>query len=259
MAMQTEARPRRTYPSLLTDSVTLILLALVLLSAIFLAWPELDLAVSRAFYDPTLGFYLGNNRWLWILRESGRLSAWFVGALALTSIAGKLMRPDRPSLIAPGLIVFLVASLAIGPGIVVNLILKNHWGRPRPYAVDVFGGNVPYVEVWKVSSFCERNCSFVSGEASTAIWLMALALIFPARWRVPALIVLGFYALAVSANRIAFGGHFASDVLLAWCVTLLVMVILYRVMVERPPAWLANKRLEEGLARFGRRLRGKAG
>ena len=247
---------RRSPAAFLLDPLTLILLAMVVLSAIFLAWPELDLAVSRAFYDPTLGFYLGSNRWLWILRESGRLSAWVVGALALTSIAGKLMRPDRPSLIAPNLIIFLVASLAIGPGLIVNLILKNQWGRPRPVAVDVFGGNVPYVEVWRMSSLCERNCSFVSGEASTAIWLMALALIVPPRWRVPTLIVVGIYGLAVSANRIAFGGHFASDVLLAWCVTLLVMVVLYRLIVERPPAWLANERLEAGLARLGRRMRG---
>jgi membrane-associated phospholipid phosphatase len=36
------------------------------------------------------------------------------------------------------------------------------------------------------------------------------------------------YAAGLSANRIAFGGHFLSDVLLSWAVTALVLALLYR-------------------------------
>ena len=37
------------------------------------------------------------------------------------------------------------------------------------------------------------------------------------------------FALAGSVNRIAFGAHFLSDVLLAWLITLTVIVVCYRV------------------------------
>ena len=28
--------------------------------------------------------------------------------------------------------IFLIATIAIGPGLIVNLGLKDHWHRPRP-------------------------------------------------------------------------------------------------------------------------------
>ena len=28
--------------------------------------------------------------------------------------------------------IFLIATMAIGPGLIVNLGLKDHWHRPRP-------------------------------------------------------------------------------------------------------------------------------
>jgi hypothetical protein len=59
-----------------------------------------------------------------------------------------------------------------------------------------------------------------------------------------------------SLNRIAFGRHFLSDVLLAWGLTLLIIAVTHRIVVERPPAWLANQRLEAGLTNLGLRLRG---
>ena len=36
--------------------------------------------------------------------------------------------------------VFLVLSLLLGPGLLVNVILKDNWGRPRPGSVVEFGG-----------------------------------------------------------------------------------------------------------------------
>ena len=150
---------------------------------------------------------------------------------------------------------FLLWSLVLGPGLLVNLILKDHWGRPRPTMVSLFGGGSPYVPVWEISGFCSRNCSFVAGEASTAAWLVGVALVLPARWRVPGVIVAGVYALLIGLNRIAFGGHFLSDVLLSFSLTFLLMAILYRLLVERPPAALAGPALEAKLAGFGRRLR----
>ena len=133
------------------------------------------------------------------------------------------------------------------------LILKDHWGRPRPVMIDVFGGDQPYVAVWQITDFCSSNCSFVAGEASSAIWLaVALALVVPAvARRRPSRRRRSSTPLLLSLNRIAFGGHF---------------------LVRRPPVlgidasghggrlavdhrkpaqWLANERLDAGLTRAG--------
>jgi membrane-associated phospholipid phosphatase len=104
--------------------------------------------------------------------------------------------------------------------------------------------------------WCDTNCSFVSGEASSAMWLVAVALVLPGRIRRPAVVVAVAYAALLSLNRIAFGGHFLSDVLISFALTLLVIAVVYRLVILRPPRWLENATLEAGLARIGHALRG---
>jgi lipid A 4'-phosphatase len=224
------------------------------LSVLFVAFPEIDLSVSRAFHAPGRGFLPAADHALVAFRYSIDVLVALAVALILASLAVKLARPERASLIAPSLVLFLLWSLILGPGLLVNVILKDHWGRPRPTMIAAFGGGSPYVPVWEISSFCSRNCSFVAGEPSAAVWLVGAALLLPRRWRVPGMIVAGVYAILIGVNRIAFGGHFLSDVLLSFSLTLLVMALLHRLFVERPPAVLANPLLEANLTRLGRRL-----
>ncbi|MDE4955228.1 PAP2 family protein, partial [Francisella tularensis subsp. holarctica] len=37
-------------------------------------------------------------------------------------------------------ILFIAVCLWIGPGLVVNYVFKDHWGRPRPVMVKQFNG-----------------------------------------------------------------------------------------------------------------------
>src|SRR3990172_9149834 len=168
---------------LLTDPIVLLVLATVAVSAFFLAWPEVDIAASRLFYEPGTGFVLSANPALIALRRSSNVAMITIVAAILASLAAKLSRPQRPSIIPPRASLFLILTLALGPGVVVNLVLKDHWGRPRPVMIDLFGGSVPYVEVWRITDYCSTNCSFVSGEGSSAIWLTGLVLVAPQRWR----------------------------------------------------------------------------
>ena len=48
------------------------------------------------------------------------------GAFCLLLLGRPLWRLDRKAL------VFLVASMAAGPGLLANTLLKDHWGRARP-------------------------------------------------------------------------------------------------------------------------------
>jgi lipid A 4'-phosphatase len=243
---------------LLSDPIFLAVVATLALSALFLALPQLDLAVSRLFYDPGRGFFLASNRTLIAFRRSGDYAVIAIVTCLIISLGGKIARPQQRSVIAPNVTVFLLWTLILGPGLLINVLLKGEWGRPRPTLITAFGGPDPYVAVWRMTNYCVSNCSFAGGEASSAIWLTALSLVVPRRWRMPTAIVTGTYAALLSLNRIAFGGHFLSDVLLAWTLTLLVVAIVHRLVFVRPPKWLENAALEARMTRFGLRLRGRA-
>ncbi len=75
---------------------------------------------------------------------------------------------------------FLIAVLAIGPGLVANVMLKDNWGRARPRQVVEFGGTKHFTPPLVPARECARNCSFVSGEASSAfVPFFAAALLLP--------------------------------------------------------------------------------
>lgn len=107
------------------------------------------------------------------------------------------------------------------------------WRRPQPIATDLFGGEAPLQKVWGISDWCDSNCSFVNGEASFAAWLVAAALMAPRRIWTAVTALSAFYAFAVSINRIAFGGHYLSGVVLAWLPCALVFIILFHLILTQ--------------------------
>jgi lipid A 4'-phosphatase len=222
------------------NPIAVALLCVAALSAFFLAFPGVDLWFSDLFYRSRGGFWLRRNDLLGLLRTSHDV------LLVVLVVA----------LIAPNVVVFLLSTLVLAPLLLVNAVLKNSWGRPRPIQVDTFGGDAPYVEVWRITDWCTSNCSFVGGEASSATWFIAVALVLPPRFRAAGVALAVAYAGLLSLNRIAFGGHFLSDVLISIALTLLVIAIAYRIVILRPPRWLENATLERGLARLGEALRG---
>jgi membrane-associated phospholipid phosphatase len=86
---------------------------------------------------------------------------------------------------------------------------------------------LPFVPWWDPRGGCEQNCSFVSGETSQATWAVAPALLMPGGLRVVALGTVGIFTAVIGGLRLAFGGHFASDVLFAVLLTLTVIWAAY--------------------------------
>jgi lipid A 4'-phosphatase len=125
-----------------------------------------------------------------------------------------------------------LAALLIGPGLIVNVFLKEYWGRPRPVSTDLFGGLLPFVPAGEWSSACTGNCSFVSGEASSIFWLVCLVPLWPQRLRGKAALVTAGIAVLAAILRVAFGGHYLSDVVLGALSTLIVFSAL-AVLVEQ--------------------------
>ncbi|NBN80288.1 phosphatase PAP2 family protein [Microvirga tunisiensis] len=230
------------------------LLYIAVVSLIFLIFPGLDLAASELFHDPSLGFFAQSEPFLRQLRYLGPHIVQVIAIASVLVLLLKLLLPARAPLLPLRMPVFLLSTLIVGPGLVVNAILKNMWGRPRPVMVEQFGGDMPYVPVWLPSNWCETNCSFVSGEGSASVWLLTLAFIAPRAWRPAILAVTVPLILALSANRVAFGGHFLSDTLLSWGVTFLVILAAYHVLYRKPGRWLTDAGLDEALTRGGRAL-----
>ncbi len=199
---------------------------------IALLLPRIDLALSQAFYDSSAGFTWARSGAFEFIRALG--PDIIIGSLVLC-IALYLMSLLSSRWIwriTPKRIVYLGLTLLIGPGLIVETLLKPHWGRARPREVSAFGGAMEYTPAWQPANQCDGNCSFVSGHAAVAFWLTAYAFILPPRWRAPMIclgIVLGF---AMGFVRVAQGAHFISDVATAGFLVLLVNEVLARRMFQ---------------------------
>ncbi len=238
------------------EPLALVLLYLGGVSALFLAFPAIDVWTAGLFHSAD-GFDATSIASLVALRKLGDQLVILMLVVLAASILAKLAWPERPIAIRPRSTVFLLASLALGPGLVVNALLKNHSGRPRPIQTDLFGGAWPFEPAWHFGGACISNCSFVSGEASTAMWLLAPVLLLPRDVRLVFGVPVAVVGLALSLNRMAFGGHYLSDVLLSWGMTLGIILVLHRLIVVGPLGARIDAAVEPWLAKAGRRLRGQ--
>ena len=210
----------------------LILLGLV--SMIFAAVPELDLIVSRFFWDPAAGFEFNQSSFLIAFRDTNRFLPWvLIGGATTLLILSPFVRHMRfPP--APHKLLFLVTFFAAGPGLSVHLI-KMLVGRARPKALEEFGGSALFTPPWELTNYCVRNCSFISGEASSAFALLTLVVFIRPRYYKLYIGVISIFAAAFSFNRVVFGAHFLSDVVIAWNVMFVLAVLLWRVFSRNAP------------------------
>ncbi len=101
-----------------------------------------------------------------------------------------------------------MATLALGPGLVTNLIFKDHWGRARPIDVQQFGGTERFTPWWDPRGDCPNNCSFIAGEPSGAFWTLAPAALAPPELRAVAYGAALAFGVGVGVLRMAAGGAF---------------------------------------------------
>jgi len=116
-------------------------------------------------------------------RDAVELLIAAIVAPGFVSLAGKVLWPRRRMPLRGRAAVFLVLTLALGPGILANVVLKDHWGRIRPIDVAEFGGSGRFTPWWDPRSACAANCSFIAGEPSGAFWTLAPAALAPPQWR----------------------------------------------------------------------------
>jgi lipid A 4'-phosphatase len=146
--------------------------------------------------------------------------------------------------------IFLLVTLMLSAGILTNLTFKSYWGRPRPVVVTQFNGDQHFVPWWDPRGTCARNCSFFSGEGATAFWTYAPAALTPPAWRPLAYAAATLFGITTSVLRMAFGGHFFTDVAAAGLVTFLVIWLAYALIYRWPLTRLSDAHIDAALTRL---------
>jgi membrane-associated PAP2 superfamily phosphatase len=195
---------------------------------VFGLYPQLDLHISALFYDPAGRTWPASQSALFnFYRNLGAVVATAMIVLAVAALAVASVRKREPSFISLRAGIFLVGSFLLGPGLITNVLLKPQWGRPRPGEVPQFGGHLDFTPWWNPHGACDSNCSFVSGEESLAVWLVAWAVVLPERYRGAGMLAVLLHCVFMAADRIATGAHFTSDVLFAVVVTALSIWVMH--------------------------------
>jgi len=211
--------------------ITALVAALAAALIVFALWPGLDLAASRPFY--VAGHFVGDSALGKAARDFFQYAPYV--PLVFLGLGGLLRRfgivlPFAPSERGAW---FLIATLTIGSGLIVNLGLKDHSHRPRPVHVQEFGGEAAFRPWDALDGACAKNCSFASGEAAQGFWMVAPALLAPPPWRVIAIASALAFGFGASLLRVATGGHFLSDVIVGALISLIVVFGLRRAFWPR--------------------------
>ena len=236
-----------------TGLIVALIIALVAGLA-FGIYPELDLRVARYFYAFEDA---GHNTFAFRIyppvmraRDIGLWVGTVLVAPAVASLVIKLILPRRKLLMSGRAIVFLTATMVLAPGLLVNVLLKDHWGRPRPIDVTQFGGTEHFVPWWDPRGDCPANCAFVSGDVAGAFWTIAPAALAPPQWRLLAYAGALTLGVGMAAIRIMAGAHFPSDVIFAGVFTFLIIWVTYALIYRWPRTRLSDDGVERALERL---------
>ncbi len=195
--------------------------------AIFAKAPGLDLLVSARYYDASLGFIHKQDAvvvalydWTpWIGR--GLVVAMAVFAIIAPWLArrsaarGDQAQAGRMMWLRHAAVVSFCCAL-LGPGLLIEGVFKNTWGRPRPVQVVEFGGQASYHGPFVPGHEPGRHKSFVSSHAAAGFSLMSLGLTCGATWRRRWLLIGIVTGSIVGLGRMMQGGHFLSDIIFAF-------------------------------------------
>lgn len=215
------------------------LAAVAVAAAVFALWPGLDRSASAVFYRGG-AFPLADVALLNLLRE-GLWDLSIATFLVALLLAVRTLWRGPLAGIGARVWIFVALLYLLGPGLLVNGLLKNNWGRARPAQVTDFGGQAAFTPFWQITDQCDKNCSFVSGEGSASVALAISVFVIVAALRppLPAGLAGTLRSLAVLAavlglfQRLATGRHFLSDTVFAALFVAGIALVLDRLLLRR--------------------------
>lgn len=211
----------------------------VIAAAVFLIWPWIDQAVAAIFLQADGRYILKGNEMGRALRLAFKALFAIGAGVALIALIISYFQKRRVLGHGRRKWLYLLACLVIGPGLVANVVFKDNWGRARPVHVSDQGRS--FTPPLIISDQCERNCSFVSGEAASIYALFfGLSLMGSIWWRalLSSALLLGS---AAGLMRMAQGGHYLSDVIFSGVFMTLTALVLHWIFFRREHASSGTK------------------
>ncbi len=208
---------------------------LALAATVLFSATDLDIAAARLFYRPELADpwpVASRPLWLACYRSAPYVTASLAAAGVALFLAGALRRRRK----ATGIYgIFLLLSVVLGPGLIVNGILKDHWGRPRPRQIVEFGGRLPYVPPLLPAD--THGKSFPCGHCSVGYLYSAGWWVWGRRrpaWAAASLAAGTAVGTLLGIGRMAAGAHFLSDAVWSGLIAFGVAHALYYYVLRIP-------------------------
>lgn len=209
-------------------NINIFIWLLFLASAIlFISYPQIDLYFSSLFY--TNGFYLRGSMYEMFFYKSVPILITFFATATLSLFAYNFFTKKSILGVNGRVAIYCVLVLSLAPGLIVNTILKEHWGRARPAEIVQFGGTKKFTPAFVISD--QGGNSFSSGHGAAAFSLLGFALLAKRRRKFWIALALS-YGIAVSFARIIAGGHFLSDNITSFFIVYITTYILYSYIIE---------------------------
>lgn len=204
----------------------------ILLGVLFFFFPEIDIWFSGLFFENG-EFYLRNHPLVVFVYDVTHpiIALFFLGVLGL--LLYSLVTKRSLFSIKRSALVFMLVSIIMAPGVVVNLTLKDNVDRARPKHVTQFGGDKQFTPAFVISDQCVSNCSFVCGHAAAGFSFIALALIYSGKTRRRIFVTAVTVGFLIGLVRVMQGGHFLSDVFFSFFFTYLTIRLLYYLIMEK--------------------------
>ncbi|MBL0708265.1 MAG: phosphatase PAP2 family protein [Sulfurimonas sp.] len=203
-------------------------LAFLIASLIFIFLPEIDLYISSFFYDGK-AFFLNGTIFESFFYYSVKPVIIILSVSTIGIFFYNHFKKKNILKINSKVLLYVVLFLTIAPVFIVNVGLKENWGRARPGQTVNFGGQKEFTPAFVMSD--QGGYSFSSGHAAAAFSLLGFALLVKKRKKMWITLALS-YGVLVSIARVSAGGHFFSDVVTSFFIVYISTNIIYKLVFK---------------------------
>lgn len=216
--MKNKLKQHTAISVLSSPTVQYCILSFILLALLLTIFPKLDISFSSIFYVFPLDFvHKTDPIAVGIFRLVPIVTTVF-GSFCFLYLLYFIYQ--KKSLSSPAF--FLLITLVIGPGLIINYGFKEHFGRARPRHVLEFGGDKAFTPAARMSDQCKKNCSFTSGHASMGYYISSFSYIVPQPYKTIVFLLGTVLGSIIGIARVIQGGHFLSDVIYSALIVFLV-------------------------------------
>jgi lipid A 4'-phosphatase len=208
------------------------LVVFVVGSLVLVFVPQLDMVCARLFYDSQDGSFVWRDSAVaMVVYHAVTWASRVLPALLIVGFCVSFFARKRLLGLDARAFLYLLLVFALGVGLLVNTLFKQHWGRARPHQIEAFGGELEFTPAYVISRQHETHGSWPSGHASFGFYFVAVGMLLKGR-RTLAIVLASVSGAFFGLLRMGQGKHFLSDVVSAFFILYIVARVLYWLLYE---------------------------